>query len=161
MRLEVPEHFFLMDHLLDPPQQPPADHECGYNVFQRVGQMVLPQMALAPQRVVYLNLPYWKMEVMEEEGEMSLFLPPQYKSHNKGPPPTPAPSEDRFFMERSSIRTGSHLVRAPPQSISVRERGQEINQTTIQTAQPESEPTQMGVTDNTPHEDLPSTTHLA
>ena len=35
-----------MDHLLDPLQQPPVDHECGYNMFQRVGQMDLPQMAL-------------------------------------------------------------------------------------------------------------------
>ena len=49
----------------------------------------------------------------------------------------------------------------PPQSISVRERGQEINHTTIQTSQPGSEPTQMGVTDNTLHEDLPSITPLA
>ena len=53
---------------------------------------------------------------------------------------------------------GSPLVRMPPQSISMRERGQEINQTTIQTSVPGSEPTQMGVTDNTLHEDLPSTT---
>ena len=45
-----------------------------------------------------------------------------------------------------------------PQSISVRERGQEINQTTIQTSQPRSEPTQMDVTENTLQEDLPSTT---
>ena len=52
-------------------------------------------------------------------------------------------------------------VRMPPQSISVRERGQEINQTTIPTSQPVSELTQMGVTDNTPHEDLPSTTSPA
>ena len=52
-------------------------------------------------------------------------------------------------------------MRTPPQSISVRERGQEINETTILTSQPGCEPTQMGVTDNTPHEDLPSTTSLA
>ena len=49
----------------------------------------------------------------------------------------------------------------PPQSILVRERGQEINQTTIQTSQPGSEPTQMGVTENTLPEDLPSTTPQA
>ena len=72
-------------------------------------------------------------------------------------PPTPAPSEDRFFMDWNSIRMRSPPVRMPPQSILVRERGQEINQTTIPTSQPVSEPTQMGVTDNTPHEDLPST----
>ena len=49
-------------------------------------------------------------------------------------------------------------VRIPPQSISVRERGQEINQTTIPTSQPGSEATQMGVTDNAPHEYLPHAT---
>ena len=76
-------------------------------------------------------------------------------------PPTPAPSEDRFFTDWSSIRKGSPLVRMPPQSISVRERGQEINQTTIQTSQPRSEPTQMGITGNALQEDLPSTTPLA
>ena len=43
----------------------------------------------------------------------------------------------------------------------MRERGQEINQTTILTSQPGSEPTQMGVIDNTPHEDLPRTTSPA
>ena len=36
LRLEVLEHFFLMDCLLDPLQQPPVDHECRYNVFQEV-----------------------------------------------------------------------------------------------------------------------------
>ena len=49
-------------------------------------------------------------------------------------------------------------MRTPPQSILVRERGQEINQTTLQTSQAGSEPTQMDVTENTPQEDLPSTT---
>ena len=48
-----------------------------------------------------------------------------------------------------------------PQRISVRDRGQEINQITVQTSQPGSEPTQMGVTENTLQEDLPSTTPLA
>ena len=50
-------------------------------------------------------------------------------------------------MDWSSIRTGSPLLRMPPQSILVRERGQEINQTTIQTSQPRSELTLMGVTE--------------
>ena len=53
-------------------------------------------------------------------------------------------------MDWSSVRTGSPLERMPPQSILVRERGQEINQPTIQTSQPGSEPTQMGVTENAP-----------
>ena len=46
-------------------------------------------------------------------------------------PPTPAPSEDRFFMDWSSIRMGSPLARTSPQRILVKERGQEINQPTI------------------------------
>ena len=58
-------------------------------------------------------------------------------------------------MDWSSIRTGSPLVRTLPQSISVRERGQEINQpTNTWTSQPGSEPTQMGVTENALQEDL-------
>ena len=61
-------------------------------------------------------------------------------------------------MDWSSKRTGSPLVRMPPQSILVRERGQEINQIAIQTSQPSSEPACMGVTENTLQEDLPSTT---
>ena len=68
-------------------------------------------------------------------------------------PPTAAPSEDRFFMDWSSIGMGSPLVRTPPQSILVRERGQDINQHTIQTTQPGSEPTQIGVTENALQED--------
>ena len=68
-------------------------------------------------------------------------------------PPTPAPSEDNYFTDWSSKGMGSPLVRTPPQSISVRERGQEINQATIQTSQPWSEPTQMGDTENALQED--------
>ena len=48
---------------------------------------------------------------------------------------------------------GSPLVRTPPESILVRERGQEINQPTTQTTQPGSEPTQMGITENALQED--------
>ena len=48
---------------------------------------------------------------------------------------------------------GSPLVRTPPQSVPVRERGQEINQPTIQTTQPGSEPAQIGVTENALQED--------
>ena len=75
-------------------------------------------------------------------------------------PSTAAPYED-FFTDWSSVRMRSPPVRMPPQSILVRERGQEINQTTIPTSQPGSEPIQMGVTDNTSHEDLPNTTSPA
>ena len=49
-------------------------------------------------------------------------------------------------------------MRTLPQSISVRERGQEINQPTIQTSQPGSEPIQMGVTENALQKDLIVTT---
>ena len=46
------------------PSRPTLTTTCrprhGYNVFQRVGQMDLPQIALALQRVVYVNLLYWK-----------------------------------------------------------------------------------------------------
>ena len=76
-------------------------------------------------------------------------------------PPSPAPSEDRFFMDWSSIRTGFPLARTSPQSISVRERGQEINPPTIQTSQPRSGLTQMGHTENALQEDLTSTTPQA
>ena len=48
-------------------------------------------------------------------------------------------------MDLSSIRTGSPLVRMPPQSILVRERGQESNQTTPQTSHPISGQTHMSV----------------
>ena len=67
--------------------------------------------------------------------------------------PTPAPSEDGFFTDWSSIGMGSPLVRTPPQSVPVRERGQEINQPTSQTTQPGSEPAHIGVTENALQED--------
>ena len=56
-------------------------------------------------------------------------------------------------MDWSSIGTGSPLVRTPPQSVVVRERGQEINQPTTQTTQTGSEPAQIGVTENALQED--------
>ena len=86
---------------------------------------------------------------MAEEEETFLFLPQPYKSHNKGPHPLLLHLKTGFSTDWSIIRTGSPLVRMLPQSILVRERGQEINQTAIQTSQPRSEPTQMGVTENT------------
>ena len=60
-------------------------------------------------------------------------------------------------MDWSSIRTGSPLVRMPLQSILVRERGQEINQTALQTSHPISEPTRMGVIEDALQEDPPNT----
>ena len=50
-------------------------------------------------------------------------------------------------MDWSSVRTGSPLVRNPPQSISVGERGQEINQFTPQTSHTIFEQTHMDVTE--------------
>ena len=68
-------------------------------------------------------------------------------------PSTPAPSEDRFFMDWSSLRSGSPHVRMPPQSVPVREIGPDINQPVNQTTQPGSEPIQIGVTENALQED--------
>ena len=53
----------------------------------------------------------------------------------------PAPLEDRFFMDWSSLGSGSPHVRMPPQSVLVREIGPGINQPVNQTTQPGSEPT--------------------
>ena len=64
-------------------------------------------------------------------------------------------------MDWSSIRAGSPLMRTSPPSILVRERGQEINQPTMQTFQPRSELTQMGDTENALQEDLTSATPSA
>ena len=58
-------------------------------------------------------------------------------------PPTPAPSEDRFFTDWSSL--GSPCVRMPPQNILVTEPGPDINQPVNQTVQPGSEPAQIGI----------------
>ena len=68
-------------------------------------------------------------------------------------PPTPAPSEDRFFTDWSSIGTGSPLMRMPPQSVLVREMGPDINQPATPNTQPGSEPTQIGVMENALQED--------
>ena len=65
----------------------------------------------------------------------------------------PAPSEDRFFTDWSSLGSGSPHVRMPPQSVLVREIGPDINQPVNQTTQPGSEPTQIGVIENALQED--------
>ena len=97
----------------------------------------------------------WSSPVSDGRGRRDITVSsPVIQESQQMTPHTSAPSEGRFFMDWSSIRMRS-LVRTPPQSILVRERGQEINQTTIPTSQPGSEPTQMGVTDNASHEDLP------
>ena len=68
-------------------------------------------------------------------------------------PPMPAPSEDRFFMDWSSLGSGSPHVRMSPQSVPVRETGPDINQPANQTTQPGTEPTQIGVMENALQED--------
>ena len=65
----------------------------------------------------------------------------------------PAPLEDKFFMDWSSLGSGSPHVRTPPQSVLVREIGLDINEPVNQTTQPGSEPTQIGVMENALQED--------
>ena len=64
-------------------------------------------------------------------------------------------------MDWSSVRTESFLVRTPPQSISVRERGHETNQTAPQPSNPVTEQTHMGVAEDVLQENLPTTTATA
>ena len=81
----------------------------------------------------------WSSPASEGRGRRDVPISyPAVQEPQQRTPPSPAPSKDRFFMDWSGIRTGSPLVRMPPQSILVRERGQEINQPTIQTSQPGS-----------------------
>ena len=68
------------------------------------------------------------LQVMGEKGEIFPSPPLQLMDHIKGPLPLlPHPKID-FLLDWSSIRSGSPLVRTPPQSISVGERGHETNQ---------------------------------
>ena len=62
---------------------------------------------------------------MEEEEETSLLPSPTIQELQQTTPPTPAPSEDRFFTDWSSVRMRSPPVRMPLESTLVRERGQE------------------------------------
>ena len=78
-------------------------------------------------------------------GDIPVSSPAEQESSHRTPP-TPAPSEDRFFTDWSSLGTGSPLVRTPPQSVPVGEIGPDINQPAMQTTQLGSQPTQIGVT---------------
>ena len=91
-----------------------------------------------------------------EGRDITISSPADHGSHQRTPP-TPAPSEDRLFTDWSSVRTGSALVRMPPQSILVAERGQEINQIAPQTSHTIFEQTHMGVTEDALQENLPTT----
>ena len=64
-------------------------------------------------------------------------------------------------MGWSSVRSGSPLVRTPPQSISVGERGYKTNQIAPQSSHPISEQTPMGVAENALQENLPTTAPTA
>ena len=66
--------------------------------------------------------------------------------------PTPPPSQERLFTDWSSLE--SPHARTSPQSVSLRETGQSINQPDNQTAQPGSEPPQIGATGNALHDDI-------
>ena len=102
---------------------------------------------------------------MEGEGGMFQSPPLQPTDHIQGPLPTPTPSEDRLFMDWSSIRSGSPLVRTPPQSISVVdilstpgiEGGHETDQIAPQPSHPISGQTHMGVAADAIQENLPTT----
>ena len=67
-------------------------------------------------------------------------------------PPTPAPSEDRYFTNWSSLE--SPHVRMSPQSVPMRETGLDINQPINQTIQLGSELAQIGAMGNALHDDI-------
>ena len=97
---------------------------------------------------------------MGEKEEIFPSPPPQLTDHMKGPLPL-LPHLRIDFTDWSSVRTGSPLVRTPPQSILVGERGQEINQIAPQTSYPISEQIHMVVTEGALQENLPTTAPTA
>ena len=64
---------------------------------------------------------------------------------------TPTPSEDRLFMDWSSL--GSPGVRMQPQSVLVGETGPDINHPANQITQPGLEPTQIEIMGNALQDD--------
>ena len=70
-------------------------------------------------------------------------------------------AEDRLFMDCSSVRSGSPLVRTPPQSISVGGREHETNQIAPQSSQSISEQTHMDVAEDALQENIPTTAPTA
>ena len=79
----------------------------------------------------------WSIPASVERRDDSLV-----RQELQGTPPTPPPSEERLFTDWSSLES-SH-ARTSPQSVPVRETGQNINQPYNQTTQPGSEPAQIG-----------------
>ena len=94
-----------------------------------------------------------------EGRDIPISSPTTHGSHQRTPP-TPAPSDDRIFMDWSSVRKVSPLVRTPPQSILVGERGYEVNQIALQPSHPSTEQTHVGVAEDALQENLPTTTAL-
>ena len=90
-----------------------------------------------------------------EGRDVPISSPAAHGSHQRTPP-TPVPSEDRLFTDWSSVRSGSSLVRTPPQSILVGQRGHETNQIAPQSSHPISEQTHMGVAEDALQENLPT-----
>ena len=84
------------------------------------------------------------MSVERRGGDILAGQEPPHRT-----PPTPAPLEDRFFTDWSSLGSRSPHVRMPPQCSSKRN----INEPANQTTQPGSEPTQIGVMENPLQED--------
>ena len=91
--------------------------------------------------------------VERRDGDIPVSSPIGQESPYRTPP-TPAPSEDRLITDWSSIGMGSPLVRTLPQSVPMREGGQDINQPTNQTTQPGLEPPEIEVMENDLQEDL-------
>ena len=91
-----------------------------------------------------------------EGRDIPISSPAAQGSHQRTTP-TPVPSEDRHFTDWSSVRTGSPIVRMPPQSILVGERRREINQIAPQTSHSISEQTCMGVSEDALQESLSTT----
>ena len=95
-----------------------------------------------------------------EGRDIPVSFPTACRLHQRTPP-TPAPSENRLFTDWSSVRSGSPLVKTPPQSILVGERGYKTNQIAPQSSHPISEQTHMGVAENALQENLPTTAPTA
>ena len=71
--------------------------------------------------------------ILASVGRRGEDIPAEQESPHRTPP-TPTPSEDRFFTNWCSL--GSPHERMPPQSVPVGETGPDINQPANQTTQP-------------------------
>ena len=86
------------------------------------GRGIYPQ-GLLERNERYRQAEEWSSPASDgREGRDIPVSSPTAHESDQRTPPTPAPFEDRFFTDWSSVRTGSSIVRTPPQSISVGER---------------------------------------